>query len=132
MAKNLNDLANDIAKMRKQLDRKVSTRSTSVAKHAIEFLINNTPVDTSKLVSNWIITFGSPKRGIIPAHAVGKKGSTSAISGSIAKNLAFSKLENRKPGTRIYITNNVPYLDEVNRYGGYILEAAMLYARNKP
>lgn len=79
---------------------------------ALEVMVLNTPVDTSRAVSNWLVTRDGPSTDYIEAHMPGKKGSTR--SQSAATTLAEGRAEidayNMNSDADLFIVNNTPYL----------------------
>lgn len=79
---------------------------------ALEAVLFNTRIDTSKMVSNWIVTRNGPATEVIPAHSVGRKGSTAPQS--IATALAYGRAEIEQfsisQDADLFLTNNTPYL----------------------
>lgn len=82
------------------------------ASAAFEVMVLSTRIDTSRAVSNWIVTRDGPSRDYIEAHNPGKRGSTAGPS--IAETLARgrSEIEQFRIGqdADLFITNNTPYL----------------------
>lgn len=78
----------------------------------LESMIFSTRIDTSKAVSNWIVTRGALSRDIIPPYVPGEKGSTGAASQAAALAFGRAEIEDYDPATDgdLFITNNVPYL----------------------
>ena len=75
---------------------------------AVRNLSNSTPVDTEHAASNWIVTFGSPFKGVA--------GSRVNVSWSEFYN-GLAKLKRYDVGRdgRVYIRNNVLYLQYLDR-----------------
>lgn len=102
----MNSLAREVKKYRGRVEDVTALRTVSV-------LVDFTPVDTTKAVSNWLVGRGKPRRAIIKAHFPGKGGSTAAASRQEAKFRASQRIRGRR--TRpIFVSNNVPYIDELN------------------
>lgn len=84
----------------------------NAARNALEVMVANTPIDTSRAVSNWLVTRDGPSADFIPAHVPGKRGSTGAIS--VAETLALGRAEiemfDINADLDLFITNNTPYL----------------------
>jgi hypothetical protein len=80
---------------------------------ALDSLFQDTPADTSTLISNWRVSTGAVEAPI-PAHALGVKGSTREASAGIAKALAGEAINALPPGAPIVIYNSVPYGRYVN------------------
>lgn len=79
---------------------------------ALTVMATNTRVDTSRAVSNWIVTRDGPAPDFLPAHNPGRRGSTRAMS--LAETLAYGRaeIEEFRIGVDrdLFITNNTPYL----------------------
>lgn len=79
---------------------------------ALTVMATNTRVDTSRAVSNWIVTRDGPSSDYLPPHTPGRKGSTRGPS--LAETLAYGRaeIEQFKMGMDrdLFITNNTPYL----------------------
>lgn len=74
-----------------------------------------TPVDTGRARSNWIVSIGYPSRSEIEAYAPGEnlgRGETSNFRGVLSQ--AKSEVDTRKPEQDIYISNNLPYIKPLN------------------
>lgn len=78
-------------------------------------LIYKTPVDTSTATSNWQVGLMLPEMGTRYAYFYGDEGSTAAASRGAAYAAARAAIAPRMAGTRIYISNNVDYIVELNR-----------------
>lgn len=83
---------------------------------SLEVMTINTPVDTSRALSNWIVTRDGPSADFIEAHVPGRRGSTT--SATLAETLARGRAEieafDMASDRDLFITNNTPYL----RYRG--------------
>ena len=114
MPRNLNDLG----KMFDRLPREIKTAASMAAVFAsttiVKDLTNNTPVDTTKALSNWIVSLGSPATGEIGPHSPGFAGHTKTPSALQTYSAAVAILAKKKPGQVIYITNNVDYVKLLN------------------
>lgn len=79
---------------------------------SLEALVHNTRIDTSRMVSNWIVTRDGPNRDFIEAHFPGRRGSTGPTS--IATTLAEGRAEIEQftlgEDADLFITNVTPYL----------------------
>lgn len=115
----------------KRFGEKASERVRTAALAALETLVFTAPVDTSKLVSNFIVTLDGPNRGVIEARALGKNGSTADRSRSITFNEGFATIETFDINTHndIFITNNTPYLRfqaALDKQGAFLAAKAAL------
>ncbi|AMW36135.1 putative tail completion protein [Xanthomonas phage XAJ2] len=107
-------LAAKIARLRKGIPQEVSKHAADVTLTMVGYLAFNTPVDTSKALSSWVVTFGKEAEGLPSAHYVGKYGSTYQQSAAETLQVAKRVLKDKKPGDPIYITNNQPYIVKLN------------------
>lgn len=130
------DLANRMDKLSKSVNKVASDAAVKVALTIVGELAYKTPVDSSKALSSWFVTLGSPSTTIGQAHFVGQDGSTK--NASAAETLANAKavLANKKPNQIIYISNNQPYIKRLNngyseqQAAGFVERAVMVGTRN--
>ena len=85
-----------------------------VATAVLESLVENTPVDTSKAISNYQVSIGVPKTNVREAFFPGKRGLTKSQSGAETIKRGKAVIETRKNGEDIYIVNNAPYVAELD------------------
>lgn len=83
------------------------------ASAALDSLFNDTPADTSKLISNWRVSGGGVEAPI-PAYSLGTKGSTRQASAGAARAEARASMDALPLGSPIVIYNSVPYGRYVN------------------
>lgn len=136
-------MKDDLLKLAEYLEglaKEVSQISSEASKfysfELMKALIRFSPVDTSQLISNWVITINNKSETVLPAHYKGKKGSTGELSGYKSLLDAMAILKNVKPGDRVYISNLAPQVVYTN-YGTtkqepqYFIERAMQLAESK-
>lgn len=121
MAKGLLDLAASLEKKAKAIDEAASKLAVDTALTIVGDLAFKTPVDTSQALSNWIVTLETPSSDKIKPHFPGEGGSTQRASAAETMNNARAILAKKKPGQKIYITNNLPYIRRLNE--GYSKQA---------
>lgn len=121
MAKGLLDLATSLEKKAKAIDEAASKLAVDTALTIVGDLAFKTPVDTSQALSNWIVTLETPSSDKIKPHFPGEGGSTQKASAAETINQARKVLTKKKPGRKIYITNNLPYIRRLN--DGYSKQA---------
>lgn len=114
MAKTLLDLAARMDRLAASVEPAASALASSIAQTIVGDLAFRTPVDTSKALSNWVVTFEAPNSGNVDPHFPGKGGSTYRQSAQETITQARNVLQNKKPGQTIYITNNLPYIRRLN------------------
>lgn len=116
----------------KRFDKDVKKRITrfkiNFAKTILFHLVDRTPVDTSKALSNWIVGLGKQKNRTIKAHKFGASGSTQSISAGVTMSLGFAIIQRAKVGEIVYITNNVDYIELLNI--GYSTQAERHYIQH--
>lgn len=83
-----------------------------------EDVIMQTPVDTGYAIANWNISLNTPDNSITE---------TRDPSGANALSNAKSAIDRYKLGDEIYITNNVPYILQLE--DGYSSQSSMMVER---
>lgn len=106
----MHNLKSKLEKLKKHIKKEANLRKVRLAKLIAFNLINTTPVDTSKALSNWIVNIQSPSKKEIPPYFVGVDGSTADMSAAASYLMAETKIRRAKVGQTIYITNNVDYI----------------------
>lgn len=119
------DLAKRMRKLKKNVEKSASKRAVNIATAILDELTLETPVDTSKAVSNWQVGLGSPVDVELEAHVEGILGTTGAQSASITRESGKSILAKKKPGVPIYISNTTSYVRELNegKYNNFVERA---------
>lgn len=85
---------------------------------ALRVLVTQTPADVSTALSDWQVGIGIPVRNSIPAYVPGKGGSTERASASQAFRVGVAKMQKKKPGITIFISNNTTYIEKLDVLGG--------------
>lgn len=122
MAKGLLALAERMESLASALQEGFAAPANDTAWAILSQLSVNTPVDTSRALSNWQVSLGRPFMYDIGPYAPGKHGSTEATSREQMLATARYLLSYRKPGQTIFISNNVPYIRRLNE--GHSRQAA--------
>lgn len=91
-----------------------SATAVKIAEECLLDFITVNPVDTSRMVSNWVITLGAPATEELGPYVLGKKGSTRDESSAAALTAGLEALRDKVPGIPIYLVNNVPYAKWIN------------------
>lgn len=112
---NLRDLATRLKGMSKDIDDAANERAKAAAKAILRELVEVTPVYTSKALSNWQVGVGSPVGGPIGAYFPGILGYTAGESSAAALRVGYARIDAKKPGEVLYISNLTPYIGELNR-----------------
>lgn len=81
----------------------------------LEYLVAQTPVDTSKALSNWRVAVGGSGYGAeeIPAYFVGLAGSTREASSAAAIEAAKADLKRVRAQTPVALINQAPYIGQL-------------------
>lgn len=125
----------------KDIKEEISVFANEAAKDTclamVSYVAFNTPADTTKLLSNWVVNFNSPPPdgSDIEAHFVGKDGKTRTGSANETINRARFDLSLKKPGDTIYLSNVTPYIGYVNNgtekiAAANFVEAMIIVGRN--
>src|SRR5687768_17574214 len=137
MARTLLDLANAVDKLAERSSQSASDHAVNTALAIVGDLAYRTPVDTSQALSNWDVTLDSPAVGKHGPHFPGESGSTYRASAAETLSQAKAILKTKKPGQRIFITNNQPYINRLNEGhskqvpAGFIERAVLLGRKMK-
>lgn len=98
------------SELEKELNLELDAITEKIKDVAFNFVSNatdNTVVDTSQALSNWILTLDDPHSGVQPAHVEGKLGSTRDESKYKTLQEAALAVETFKLGDKIYIVNDL-------------------------
>lgn len=126
--RSLNDLANEMRALANQLGRTGNEAAKDVATVCLKDLTEVTPVDTGAALSNWQLTLDNPASGILfpffPSTKGRMKGGVwehsadpvATAQANAPEVMAQAKLilGGKVPGQTIYITNNIPYIRQLN------------------
>lgn len=125
------------AKMEKMPDRIKAAVSEVTSKMVVNMVVElgeSTPVDTSQAISNWQVGVIIPRKDFIYPHFHGSGGSTESASLSATVSIAAGKTAVRRFGQPVFITNNAPYINDLNQGSSrqapkMFVEMAILRAR---
>lgn len=107
LAKRMEDKADEVAEVGNQA-------AIAAAGAMLDYLVDETPVDTSQALSNWQIGLGRPVGSELPPLVIGKGGSSASASRAAAKAIGHAVLRTKKPGQPIYLSNLLPYIRRLN------------------
>jgi hypothetical protein len=110
----LGEFARRIRLRGRQSEEGINRIVREVALVADREVVMQTPVDTGRARSNWLLSLGGPSGAEIAAYAEGKKGSTSGANSRAAMEQAKTAVAARQPEQDIYISNNLPYIGLLN------------------
>lgn len=108
------DLANRLEKKSKEIEKRVNKISIEVALAILIDLVQKTPVDTSKALSNWQISLNQPAASEREAFFPGYAGYTAHKSSQAAIEAGRVVLQSKKVGDKIYISNLADYIVKLN------------------
>lgn len=78
--------------------------------------VDDTPVNTGRARSNWIVTLGKPWAGYNPPFAPGTMlGKGEKANAGAVKVMGAAVVTARQEGTSVFITNNAPYIGLLNQ-----------------
>lgn len=105
-------------KRMRQMGKNVEENSTKLVRKtalAVDtFVVVETPVDTGRARSNWIVEIGSPATEAIDAYVPGEKGSTGAANVQSALDQGRATIAKAQHGDEIHITSNLDYIQRLN------------------
>lgn len=108
------DFSNRMRKASNLVKQQTDGLAKGAALAVVTDLAKNTPVDTSKAISNWKVTLVAPYPAEVDAHFPGMSGST--YTKSVAETIAEAErnIKKRRSGETIFITNNADYITKLN------------------
>ncbi|WFG37886.1 hypothetical protein 20Sep420_00001 [Pseudomonas phage 20Sep420] len=107
-AKLMHDRANS-------LPERVNKVKIEVATAGLFALARSTPVDTGQAVSNWRVGIGQAVSGVREAYVPGSDRSTEEANRMAMLEAAKRPLQSAKAGQTIHLTNNLDYIDDLDR-----------------
>lgn len=111
----LKDLAKRLEKIADNIEAAPSKVAALFALELIDDLVIRTPVDTSKALSNWLMSIEDPVLIDMDAYYEGTFGSTFSASRSEVLKHAHTIAGRKKPGQPLYISNAAPYIMDLER-----------------
>lgn len=111
---NLLELSNRMNKLAADLPAITNDIVKAYVPELARELAISTPVDTSTALSNWQVGLNGPVRDFIEAHSYGVGGSTRVSSVSETYDLAKIAANTGMPGQSYWLSNNTPYIIELN------------------
>jgi hypothetical protein len=111
---NLIELSNRMTKLADSLPAIANDIAKAYVVELAADLADATPVDTSTALSNWQVSINTPARDFIDAHNYGAFGSTAFVSIMDTYQLAKIAAEPGLPGQSYWLSNNTPYIIDLN------------------
>lgn len=109
----LKDLATRLNKYADKVEAAPSKVAALVAIDLVDALTDLTPVDTTKAISNWLLSLDEPILSELDAYFEGEFGSTRYKSKKSVLDFAKLKVAPKKPGQNIFISNSAPYIRDL-------------------
>jgi antitoxin (DNA-binding transcriptional repressor) of toxin-antitoxin stability system len=94
--------------------REGNERKKKAVRAVVKHLLEVTPVDTTKAMSNWLVGIGEPQKVELEARVEGEAGSSKAASAAATYAETDRLIRTVKAGQTVYITNNTPYIGRLN------------------
>lgn len=97
------------------LEQNSNELKKDVAETLLTELTQTTPVDIGTAISNWQVGLGDPVTSTVSAQVPGHKGSTweANVRGTLAD--GTMRIDTALPGEEIHVTNNLDYIDDLER-----------------
>lgn len=116
MARSLGTLSSFFREVGDMVEKGAVAKVRAGSQTILRDLVDNTPVDTSQALSNWIVSTGVPSNVQRNAISPGKKGSTATGSrlATIAIGNADLARQLRRSTDVVFITNNEDYIVELD------------------
>lgn len=133
--------AKKMAQVSKNFEANSERVSIRMAEGFTKKVIEHTPVDTGRAVSNWTISIGAPQMALKEPYIPGNKGSTAEANRKAAEAEARRVAASYKSRSEVFVTNSVSYIADLERgtskkapYGmidfGFLEAARILYGSN--
>lgn len=103
-----------MADLQRRIPLIVAEATNQVAEDIHFTAADNTPVDTTKALSNWRVGVGGAPGGVIGPQVPGLGGATKQASLAATVAEGKTEMEGRRVGIPIHISNNAPYIEGLN------------------
>lgn len=130
------DLAHDMEELAVVVKLRAVELTKYVSLAILNYLVRETPADTSKAISNWQVSIAGTSYGMeeIAAYFPGVRGSTRAASARAAVEQAILNLKGAQPNRAIAIINATDYIRRLNegwsaQHPGGFVEASILVGK---
>lgn len=132
--KSLKVFSNKMRKLDEKIKKASHERLVKAAGDVHKALVLGTPVDSSKALSNWKISFNKPNTNENEEFFSGTGGSTRHLSAPVRIGIGKRKLQLKKIDDVIFINNNVDYIkylndnhEDVRKLGGFMFYAYKIF-----
>lgn len=123
----LKDLSRIIAKKINKIERRADLAVRRAARLVVRSVASGTPADEGTAISNWQVSVGEPKQGVIAAHIPGSKASTKDANIRATQEKGFAVIKTQDALRQIAIVNNLDYIDDLNR--GTSIQAPAMFVQ---
>lgn len=111
----LGKFADDMRQLSVRMEANVNRKVRAISTNILKEVATKTPVDVGTAISNWNVGIGgAPDAGYVKAWAPGAKGSTDHENIQATIDAGVAALQDREPGQDVYITNDAPYIEQLN------------------
>jgi hypothetical protein len=127
----LRSLGARMERLATRIDTEILELKRVVVMAILRSLVGNTPVDTSRALSNWQVAVGDAMGTYIQARYAGRDGSTEAASAAATIAAGEAALDTAQPHDLLVIFNKAPYIRRLNegssrrRPGGFVEKAVL-------
>ena len=136
MPNSLSSLAQTMQRYAQNIQRNSVEIQKDVAMHVLAEVVDATPIDTGRAMSNWLVNSGDAASYSLPeAHDIGVRGSTR--SANLQQTISDGDREIASHvGGELHITNNLRYIRDLNngkssQAPAHFVEAAALSAAKR-
>lgn len=117
---NLRDFPRRASELAKAVGRAVTTFQKNLALDVHGGVITETPVDTGKLRSNWLVSVDVPRSDVIapyfPGRRLGRAEEANRLA-AVSQGVAASQALRPTTNQNLFIVNNTPYVETTNAEG---------------
>ena len=128
----LTSLADRLDRLADGLDDEVKDAKVDTAMAVVGYLAQITPVDTSRAISNWQGSVGTPSAPQRGPHSPGLRGSTKGASVAATIAAARAVFEAAPPNADLFISNDLPYIRPLDagsskqHPGGFVAKSVLV------
>lgn len=97
-----------------QMEKGIESIKREVALAVHQEVVRATPVDTGQARLNWTLTSGRPSTTFIRVDPGMNPGAAIPMSDRAAESGFLRHILSSRPGQPIYVSNNAPYINELN------------------
>jgi Bacteriophage HK97-gp10, putative tail-component len=114
MPQDFTGFAKRMTGLSKTVEKQANAVTQGVATELLQQLVVETPIDTGKAKSNWLVGVTVNPTEVLEPRVPGEKGSTSQSTIAATIEEGKARIALRKTNQDIYIANNVDYIGSLN------------------